>query len=306
MTLSEHLQDDSPFHRGEQAVQTRVGVRVIRDFMPEQHREFFGQLPLIVIGAVDATGSPWASMLMGTPGFISSPDSHLLRIDAHLLAGDPLADTLNEGADIGLLGIEFHTRRRNRVNGPILSKDAHGFMLQVRQSFGNCPKYINKRSCEFIGTQNITPRAPRISDRLDASSAGQIQSADTFFIATHCSETPSQRSHGADVSHRGGKPGFVRIDDEHTLTWPDYTGNFLFNTLGNLMLNPRAGLLFPDFESGDMLYLSGRGDVIWEGDEVAAFPAAQRLVRFHIDRLVQLPAALPMCWRFEEYSPFLG
>jgi hypothetical protein len=310
----ERLHDDSPFHRGEREVQTRVGVRdkiqsigerVIRDFMPEQHREFFGQLPFIIIGTVDAAGSPWASMLTGTPGFISSPDPRSLRIDARLLPGDPLAHTLNAGVDVGLLGIDLHTRRRNRVNGPIVNKDARDFTLQVAQSFGNCPKYINKRRYELIAHEHRTTLAPRVLEQLDSATAGQIQNADTFFIATHSTETCPRRSHGADVSHRGGKPGFVHIDDERILTWPDYVGNFLFNTLGNLMLNPRAGLLFPDFATGDMLYLSGRGEVIWDGDEVRAFAGAQRLVRFHIERLVQLSAALPMRWRFEEYSPFL-
>ncbi len=314
MSSFERLHDDSPFHRGEREVQTRVGVRekiesigerIIRDFMPEQHREFFAQLPFIVIGTVDAAGNPWASMLTGAPGFTSSPDPRSLRIDARLLPGDPLAHTLRVGVDVGLLGIELHTRRRNRVNGRIVSGDARGFTLQIAQSFGNCPKYINKRLYELIEHENRTTPVPHVLEQLDSLTVALVRNADTFFIATHYTETSPRRSHGADVSHRGGKPGFMRIDDERTLTWPDYVGNFLFNTLGNLVLNPRAGLLFPDFATGDMLYLSGRGEIIWDGDEVKAFAGAQRLVRFHIERLVQLPAALPLRWRFEEYSPFL-
>ena len=51
----------------------RLGRRVIRDHMPEQHREFFSQLPLLLVGTIDACGRPWASVLAGEPGFLA-PD----------------------------------------------------------------------------------------------------------------------------------------------------------------------------------------------------------------------------------------
>jgi len=298
--LSTHKQANStpPFHRGEQQIQSRVGVRekveaigqrIVRDFMPEQHREFFAQLPFLVVGMVDAAGAPWASMLTGGPGFISSPDPRSLRIDARFRPGDPLYEALRVGADVGLLGIEFHTRRRNRVNGPIVASDARGFLVQVAQSFGNCPKYINERRHLVIppeGPRSLLPS--RVLDRLDTSAGGLIEAADTLFIATHHAEAKQSRSTGADVSHRGGPRGFVRIDGPRTLTWPDYVGNYLFNTLGNLAVNPRAGLLFPGFERHDRLHLTGRVEIIWDGDEVDAVAGAQRLLRFHVDRVVHL------------------
>jgi len=114
----------SPFHRGEREVQTRLGVRdsveavgqrFIRDHMPGEHRAFFSQLPFVLIGAVDNGGRAWASLLMGRPGFVDSPDARTLTIKTRLVFGDPLAGLLSKGANVGLLGIEYQTRRRNRV-----------------------------------------------------------------------------------------------------------------------------------------------------------------------------------------------
>ena len=112
----------SPFHTGEQQVQERLGVRekidafarrVVRDHMPEQHREFYGELPFVLIGTVDDAGRPWASLLAGQAGFMSSPDARTLDLAARPFPGDPLSDTLKSGADVGLLGILPEARRRN-------------------------------------------------------------------------------------------------------------------------------------------------------------------------------------------------
>src|SRR5262245_17295000 len=104
----------SPFHPGELAVQERAGVReraeragrhAIRDFMPDQHREFFEKLPFVIAGSIDSGGRPWASILVGTPGFMRTPDARTLAIAARPGFGDPLAQHRHLGAPIGLLGI---------------------------------------------------------------------------------------------------------------------------------------------------------------------------------------------------------
>ena len=232
------------FHEGELAWQERTGARarlaqagprVIRDHMPEQHREFFAQLPLLVAGTVDAQGQPWASVLAGPPGFVDSPDPRQLVVRAQPFPHDPLAESLGVGSPIGLLGIEPHTRRRNRLNGHVVRRDAAGFAVHVDQSFGNCPKYIQARKPEFVARGGAAPTAHRL-DALDEPARALIARADTFFIATAHplaarSDTPA---FGVDVSHRGGKPGFVRVDGNSSLTVPDFLGNFFFNTLGNL------------------------------------------------------------------------
>jgi hypothetical protein len=309
------LADDSPFHSGEQAIQSRVGSRdrieesgrrLIRNYMPDQHRQFFAQLPLFFVATVDVQGRPWASPLIGSPGFLHSPEPQLLHVAARPLSGDPLNETLCDGAMIGGLGIEFHTRRRNRVNGTvILDPDGAGFTLRVKQSFGNCPQYINARQCHSVSlpSRNREPKLVRHGDRLDDATWALISRADTFFIAS-CYTGAEDTRHGADVSHRGGRPGFVQIEDDSTLLFPDYRGNFLFNTLGNILVNPRCGLLFLDFDSGDTLQLAGTGEILWKwpGDN-PAFRGAQRLVRFHIDETVHIEGAVPFVWDFLSQAP---
>jgi uncharacterized protein len=305
-----------PFHEGERAVQERTGVReqlegvgqhAIRDFMPEPHRAFFAQLPFVIVGSVDGQGKPWASVLANPPGFIQSPDPLHLVVYAQPMTADPLHDTLRRGIPIGLLGIEPHTRRRNRVNGIVESATSGSFTVRVSQSFGNCPKYIQARKPELVEPRAaIDAHATRLT-RLDDAARRMIQRADTFFIATAypTAVDDNEPAHGVDVSHRGGKPGFVRIDDDGTLTAPDFQGNFFFNTLGNVMVNPRAGLLFIDFESGDLLYITVDVDIVWDGREVDAFDGAERLLRFEVREARFVHGALPLRWSEARLSPFL-
>lgn len=308
---------ESPFHRGERAVQERVGVleemdprgrRAIRTFMLDEHRAFFAKLPFAIIGTLDGEGQPWASVLSAPPGFIQSPDPLRLAISARPLSADPLSANLRANAPIALLGIEPHTRRRNRANGAVEKLTHGGFTVRVHRSFGNCPKYIQARVPSFIGQSPPQTPDPIVSAKtLDTTMSRLIRAADTFFIASAFTVDDAQHAcpHGVDVSHRGGKPGFVRIDDNRTLTLPDFVGNFYFNTIGNLMLHPRAGLLFIDFASGDLLYLAVDAEIIWDGEEVKAFAGAERLLRLRIQCALRLPNALPLRWSDAQLSPFL-
>lgn len=301
------------FHTGEVAMQTHAGMaarmheigdKVIRDHMPDQHRTFFRTLPTLVVGSVDAQRRPWASMLVGEPGFIADPDDRHLQIEARPDLGDPLGSNLGIGAPLGLLGLEPATRRRNRLNGRVATVEGRGFSVEVDQSFGNCPKYIQART-----PHRVEPSAQavvRLGGRLSEAAATLVSRADTLFIA---SATPPSRdgtharSDGVDVSHRGGRPGFVRIDREGldtVLTFPDFTGNFFFNTLGNLVAHPHAGLLFVDHETGDVLQVTGRAEVVADGRALEAFDGARYLVRVRIDEAVWRPGALPLRWSAPE------
>ena len=182
----------SPLHEGEIAVQKRVGVldevsrwapHAIRPYMPEQHRVFFGQLPFVVVSARDAAGNPWATLLVGTPGFVQSPDSEHLIVGSMPIQGDALEMSFFPGAEIGLLGIELETRRRNRANGKVTDWEDQGFTVAVDQSFGNCPQYISKRIWHKADT-NV--QKPHISHhtRLDLHMRSWIAKADTLFIAS--------------------------------------------------------------------------------------------------------------------------
>jgi predicted pyridoxine 5'-phosphate oxidase superfamily flavin-nucleotide-binding protein len=299
----------SPFHAGERAVQERLGVRarvenggrrMIRDFMPEQHRDFFAQLPFLVVGSLDSAGRPWASLLNGEVGFVTSPHPRSLMVASRPVAGDPLLANLRAGAPLGVLGIELSTRRRNRANGRVAWCSGRGFELAVDQSFGNCKLYIQPRR-----RGEPLPRRGRAMDPepggslLGARSVALLQGCDTAFLATASAHPAQGGREGVDVSHRGGPPGFLRVDrnDERMrIVLPDYPGNNMFNSLGNIQANPRAGLLATDFSSGALLTLTGPARLLWESPELAAFPGAELLLEIEVEAHVLLPAALPEVW----------
>lgn len=284
---------DNPFHPGEQAVHDRFGIRermldvgqrVIRTAMPEQHQRFFEQLPFMLVGSADAAGRPWASTLVGKPGFMQAPNAKRLDFKVRPIPGDPLAEGLAPGAQLGLLGIELHTRRRNRVNGHVVASDASGFSVEVDQTVGNCPQYIQGREFHWVrDAADLQPCRIEALSALDADARAFIERSDTLFVATQApaasGEADVKVGRGADVSHRGGRPGFVKMEDERTLLVPDFTGNFLFMTFGNPQLNPRAGVLFIDLDSGDLLKLTGSAEVVWGGDALKAFDGAERAWR---------------------------
>lgn len=304
---------DTPFHAGERSLQARVGMmermqevgrRAVRDHMPDQHREFYGQLPFVLLGTVAADGRSWASVLSGPPGFMQSPEPTRLVLDAPFIEGDPAREALVAGAPVGLLGIELHTRRRNRMNGRVEQVDGQGIHLNVEQTVGNCPKYIQGRTHEWVRDPGVPwPRAAEALERLDADAMRQIGRADTLFVATQAPADQEGRSNSADVSHRGGRSGFVRIEDDRTLLVPDFSGNLMFMTLGNLALDPHAGVLFIDFDTGDLLSLSGRTELVWDDPVLATFEGAERAWRFHLEAGWRWRDALPWRARFRDWSP---
>jgi len=282
-----------PFHAGELAAQQRAGGGTagggIRTFMPEQHRRFFAQLPFVAVAAADA-GGPVATLWTGRPGFVRSPDPHTLAVALALDPADPASRAFVPGAAFGLLGIELATRRRNRANGAITRIDPDGITVAIHQSFGNCPSYIHPRDA-VPAPAAAAPAEPLRG--LDPDAVAAITAADTFFVAT--AARTDEPTGGVDISHRGGPPGFVRVDGD-TLTIPDYRGNRYFNTLGNLVTDPRAALLFVDFARGDLLQLQGRAEIQWSGPEVDGLPGAERLWRVHVERGWRRRAALPLRW----------
>lgn len=305
--LPNHRQ--SPWHAGEKAMHERVGVsenmeaygqRVIRDYMPDQHRDFYHQLPFMIVGAVDTQGRPWATLLEGPEGFVTSPDPRRLVLVTELDHQDPAASGFDPGSAIGLLGIELHTRRRNRINGIVQQGEAGRLEVVVEHSFGNCPQYIQQRTYtrEDIRRKGQDTRQDFTS--MDETLIEMIRKADTFFVASYIEHDDGQRS--VDVSHRGGRPGFIKVTGNR-LTIPDYAGNLHFNTLGNLQLNPIAGLLFVNFVSGDVLQLCGATELISNSPMIGTFKGAQRLWTLDVQQAVFRPRALSIHWNFQEYAP---
>ncbi len=297
---------DNPYHAGERAIHARlhvedrmlrVGRQAIRDHMPDQHREFYAQLPFVLVGSVDADAHPWASILVGQPGFMQSPDPRALIINALPSKGDPLWAAWHAKTPVGLLGIELHTRRRNRMNGRISGIDSTSVTIAVEQTVGNCPKYIQGREFTWLRpADDTTPRNLEALNALDLAAQQFIENADTFFVASYSGDA-------VDVSHRGGQRGFVRIENPRTLVVPDFMGNHMFMTLGNMLINPHAGLLFIDFERGDLLQFTGRTEILWDDPIVSGYLGAERAWRFKIDAGWRLRDALPLRWRFKDWSP---
>jgi hypothetical protein len=206
---------------------------------------------------------------------------------------------LRIGAPLGLLGIELSSRSRSRANGRLVAVDEEGFTLAVEQSYGNCKRYIHARTLEQVARNagGVRPEGALLS----ATASSLLEACDTFFIATASRQpTLPLPGEGVDVSHRGGKPGFIRLahrEARTVLTIPDYEGNFMFNTLGNLEVNPRAGITAVDFETGDVLMLRGNARVSWDSPELAAFEGAERLLELACEGGWLLPGALPLAAR---------
>jgi len=293
--------DSTPFHSDELVAQVLAGGgarhSAIREFMPEQHRTFFTALPYIFVSTSDADGWPIATLLEGDPGFVEPLDPVTLRIHALPSQDDPAAGTVFVGQEIGILGIDLGTRRRNRANG-VVSQVDRAFTIAIKQSFGNCPQYIQRRATQRV--EVVRNGAERLNS-LDKRAQALIEHADTFFVASR-SRTEMGATGGADISHRGGRPGFVLVDGD-TLSIPDFPGNRYFNTLGNLLGEPRASLLFLDFATGDLLHLQGLARIDWSGTAAERVQGAERLWHFQITRGWYRPQAAALRGSFIDYSP---
>ena len=320
--------DGMPFHEGEVAMQKAVGghdrvmsyaPRFIRPYLPDQHREFYRNQPLLAVAARDAVGAMWSTMIFNSNNIgggggdddvlsvAESPDPATLRLIGSPAAGDALEGALKPGADVGILGIEFATKRRNRVNGRIVQGDGSDspLVFRVGQSFGNCPQYIKPRRW-WRAAPEKKRKPDRPSTRATALSPDQmraIRSADTVFVAT--GYRPSSNGdgvgvddarYGNDSSHRGGPAGFVEVVDSTTLLMPEYAGNGHYNSLGNLLMDGRMGVTVPDFEGGGLLQLSGTGEVVCAGaDRGSGEGSARHYIKFRIEQVNELPrGAMPI------------
>jgi uncharacterized protein len=270
------------YHEGELEVQRRAGVaanaerigRSIHREIPELARHFAEERRFAIIGAADPSGRVWATLLQGPPGFLSVPAANRLQVAARPDRGDPLAEALAAPVDVGMLLIEPASRRRMRLNGRARPQ-GNGLEIETREVYANCPKYIRPRAVALPAHGHHSDRCR--SDALTPTQARWLAETDTLFIATR------HLTAGADVSHRGGEPGFVRVPDPRHVLIPDYPGNMMFNTLGNIESDGRAGLLVVDFATGRMLQLTGRSAISWDADLVAGFPGAARVVTLEIE-----------------------
>lgn len=264
----------STWHHGELIVQRRagtdqkmldIGPKYVRDYMPQQHTDFFESLDMIFVGHVEQMSYISATILFGVPGFIQSKNSTELVINTQYSIDGYIHKYFAIGDKIGLLGLDFTTKRRNRVNVVIKDISQKYITVKVLQSFGNCPKYIQSKT--FITNVNYNLNlSTETSLSIDNYSLNLIKEADTFFIASNFNDEALVNNQGADISHRGGKKGFVCVNEMGQLLVEDYLGNGFFNTLGNLMVNPVASLLFCDWRRGHILQILVSSRIIWRDD----------------------------------------
>jgi len=297
------------FHSGELAIQKKAGVgertlkfakRAILDHMSSQLQDFFPQLNTLFVASIDAENKPWASILVGQQGFTETVDAtHLLISSDSIIDSDQLNKNLTLGKSIGFLGLEFHTRRRNRLTGNLIGIQDGKMMIEVDKAFGNCPKYIQTRRLTLPPAPSFLKQTKdvRVVKRIDKEIEKLINISDTFFIASCASDNGVL---SADMSHRGGKPGFMKIESERSISFDDYPGNNFYMTLGNLFNNPYCGLLFIDFESGDILQLSCKSKIIETPQNQHA-----RKIELIVEGGILTKSALVVDWEFGEYSPFL-
>jgi uncharacterized protein len=293
------------FHSGEIAIQNQAGVReeaqrlchMISNLIKPAAQEFLRNQQLAVASTVDANGRVWASLLTGDSGFVRVLSEHTIEIHPTFLPTDLLTQNLASHNTIGLLVIDLTNRRRLRLNGKANLQSDGKIIVELEQVFFNCPKYIQSRHLETKLTESLKQPEIFTRDAFSQTDETWITQGDTFFIASCHSEF------GADASHRGGFPGFVRVINSHKLVFPDYAGNNMFQTFGNLLVNPHTGLLFVDFESGHTLQLTGQAKVIWDAKKLSEFAGAQRLVEFDIEQVLESRNVCPLRWRFGEYSP---
>jgi predicted pyridoxine 5'-phosphate oxidase superfamily flavin-nucleotide-binding protein len=300
----------SVFHAGERAMQQRTGEgafaarngAIIKGTIVAGARSFLAEQRMLVVGSADGAGQPWASVLFGPAGFASSERGErvTLRVDqVARSAADPLWQHLRAGAGLGLLAIDPATRRRLRVNGRIATAGDDAVVLQVGEAYPNCPKYIQRRRLVALDLHGPDEPSPERGATLDARRRDLIAAADTFFIASRHPER------GLDVSHRGGAPGFVRVVDERTLRVPDYAGNGMFNTLGNLAIDDRAGLLFLDFTAARALQLAGRVALRFDEDEDGQpTGGTDRFWVFSVERWLETPLGVAFTWEHLDPSRY--
>nr|WP_232848538.1 pyridoxamine 5'-phosphate oxidase family protein [Bowmanella yangjiangensis] len=278
------------------------GRRVIQDYLTPQHQEFYAALPFLVVGTVDQQGNPWGSIVEGERGFLSTPDPKHLDINASIAIDDPVLRGFKQGAGVGILGIDLQTRRRNRMNGQILASNNGSHRIKVVQAFGNCPKYIQQQLLDLPAIQSTAEF--REMQSLDSHTLALVKQAHTFFVVSYAFESICPASTKAvDVSYRGGLPGFIKVH-ENSLYIPDWPGNNYFNTLGNIQVNPKVGLLFANFSTGELVHLTGSAQILWE-DKIGNWPSGTQLVwKFDVTSVIHRRFAISSRFRFAGISPY--
>jgi predicted pyridoxine 5'-phosphate oxidase superfamily flavin-nucleotide-binding protein len=298
------------YHAGEIAVQERIGERevavrrasIVGERLAPGARGFLDQQGVAAVAAEAPDGSVWVSFWCGAPGFLRSDESgEYVGFTAALdltAPGDPVRDIVRAGSPLGMVVIDLSTRRRLRINGVVNRAAAAGFVLEVRETLGNCPKYIQRRKRADEPADSAADGATN-GHVLDDERRRFVARCDTLFVGSIHAER------GLDASHRGGAPGFVQVMDDVTLRIPDYEGNSMYQTLGNFEVDSRAALALIDFERRRVLCLTGNASSTF-GSEDPRHPTGGtgRYWSFTVHRWIELPLPPTVTWTLVDRSPF--
>ena len=255
------------FHEGEVVLQSEAGVdsaafeaMAQQAMVPGLHpreAEFVNERTFAVATTIDRDGRPWSSPMFGSSDrpLFGVHDPITIAVGAQQAPGDPMLTNIADTNQLGVLFFDPSYRRRIKSIGhAAVVNDEVTYVLD--RSFGICNKYIYKRNHVVAETASTASQPTATPDSsLDDQSITQLATADTAFLASY------HEVNGADPTHRGGPAGFVTVVDEKTLSIPDYMGNGMFNTLGNLRIDDRIGFMTVDFASGRTIHVTGRGAV---------------------------------------------
>lgn len=286
---------ETVFHPGEKAIHDLLGISdeahqlegMIKGRLAPAAMRMLPAFGFALATSIDSSGNVWTSFLTGPAGFLSVVSDEIISLST--ISDTKFLNNIKGNREVGLLFINFEARVRVRVNGTGVIDDDGGLVLTVRQSYFNCPKYIQARKFEFTHQNHTDGEHGEAS--LDDSHIRIIREADTFFISTYAAEQ------GADCSHRGGSPGFMEVLDHQTIQWRDYPGNNLYNTIGNLHVNPHCGLLVIDFATNRILQMTGTARFVVKDQD-------SRFVVFTLRSMNDISDATPFSWKFLSYSQF--
>ncbi|OCH88660.1 hypothetical protein OBBRIDRAFT_757723 [Obba rivulosa] len=312
------------WHRGEKRIQKKLELdgpmaqawTWIAPAMPYEHQVFHtSRLPFLSVTTLDESGRPWSSLITGSPEdptreYAHSPTETQLRMNVRCWDGDPFHENVqlfgNRKGLLAGLGISFANRRRNKFAGHVLRCEIDGpdvrLEVEVNQAIGNCPKYINIR--DLIPCTNPSPTVVyKVSQLLDTDSLPDelvdlIVSSDTVFIGSSYQATKGDEakfpSHVGN-NQRGGRKGFIRVrNDRKTIVLPDYSGNRLLTSLGNIEATPVASLTFVDFATGDILYVTGTAQNLVGTEAQAIMPRQNVLTTVSVTGYTFVRDALPV------------
>src|SRR2546430_11998812 len=141
---------------------------------------------------------------------------------------------------------------------------------------------------ETFDTTRIADRIEEllVSDEISDHDKAFVESRDMFFLAT------ADDAGLPNCSYKGGEPGFVRVIDEHTVAFPNYDGNGMYLSMGNVLANSHVGLLFIDFENQWRMRLNGEASIDERDPLMSQYPEAQFIVR------VRAREVFPNCPRY--------